>query len=72
MPSPNEADTVFVRRTDGVNNLFEVQPGVLYNNEFTAGMDIRNDSGGALTVMRYEPSQPPGPSAHSAPWSLSL
>ena len=50
------ANTVFARKIGDANNLFEVQPGVLYNDEITFGLDIRNDSGSALTVMRYEVS----------------
>jgi hypothetical protein len=50
------ANTVFARTVGGGNNLFEIQPGVLYNDNIFAGLDIRNDSGGALTAMIYEVS----------------
>jgi hypothetical protein len=48
------ANSVFARKAGGANNLFEVQPGQIYNDTLTAGMDIRNDCGAALTVMVYE------------------
>jgi len=50
------ANTVFARKAGGVNNLFEVQPGIVYNDAITGGMDIRNDSGAAFTCMIYEVS----------------
>lgn len=50
------AGTVFARKAGGVNNLFEIQAGVLYNDAIFAGMDIRNDSGGALNALIYEVS----------------
>ena len=48
--------TVFARKAGGVNNLFEIQPGVVYNDAIFAGIDIRNDSGGALSALIYEVS----------------
>lgn len=50
------AATVFIRKTGGVNNLIEVQPGVLYSFPATYGLDIRNDSGGALSALIFEES----------------
>lgn len=43
--------TVFARKAGGANNLYEIQPGVVYNEVATYGIDIRNDSGGALNFM---------------------
>lgn len=48
------AGTVFFRKTAAGANLFEVQPGVIYNMVGFYGGFLRNDSGGALTVMLVE------------------
>lgn len=50
------ANTVFARKAGGVNNLYEIQAGVSYGDAIIGGMDIRNDSGGALTALIYEVS----------------
>ncbi len=46
--------SVFARATGAGVNLYEIQPGVLYNEEGPSALDIRNDSGGALTFMVSE------------------
>lgn len=45
------AATVFARKAGGGNNLYEIQPGIIYTEVATYGLDIRNDSGGALNFM---------------------
>lgn len=50
------AATVFIRKLGGVQNLIEVQPGVLYNFNATYGLSIRNDSGGGLNALVFEES----------------
>lgn len=46
--------TVFFRKTVGANNLMEVQPGEVYPFDGRYGIDVRNDSGGALSAMIFE------------------
>lgn len=46
--------TVFFRKVGAANNLMEVQPGAVYPFDGTYGMDVRNDSGGALSAMIFE------------------
>ncbi|MGH9483753.1 MAG: hypothetical protein ACRD1F_01745 [Terriglobales bacterium] len=48
------AATVFVRARGGANNLQEVQAGLTYKFTATYGIDIRNDSGGALSALICE------------------
>jgi len=48
--------TVFFRKTAGGQNLMEAQAGVLYTFEATYGVDVRNDSGGALSALVFEES----------------
>jgi hypothetical protein len=46
--------TVFFRKNAAVNNLMEVQPGAVYPFDGTYAVDVRNDSGGALSAMIFE------------------
>lgn len=46
--------TVYIRAHGGANNLMEVQAGLTYKFANTAAIDIRNDSGGALTALICE------------------
>jgi hypothetical protein len=48
------ANTVFIRRAGGVNNLQEVQAGVVYPFVGFYAISVRNDSGGALTALVLE------------------
>jgi hypothetical protein len=45
---------VFARAAGSGVNLYEIQPGVIYTEEGTFGLDVRNDSGGNLTFMVAE------------------
>lgn len=46
--------TVFARKAGGANNLVEINPGQVYSFDATYGVDIRNDSGGALSALIFE------------------
>jgi hypothetical protein len=48
------ANTTFFRKATGVNNVLEVQAGVIYNFSGSYAVSVRNDSGGALTALVME------------------
>lgn len=50
----NNPDTCFARVVGGANNICNLQPGSAYTFENTAGLDVRNDTGGNCTFYLTE------------------